>query len=497
LEDHLMLARARSFLSSAGLSLVAISFSLLQPALAQEPSEPSNPAPGKNAGMPAPKPIPPAGALRETPLVPRQHGGLAVKETSAEGGSKSRVCIAPGDIQVAEFLRFLGDSRGLPVIPAGISSKQLQACISIVTPIEDATPEMVRAILAVNGWEVKEEELAEGSKFLRVARSGAHPPPPAPGDPRSGSVAEGRTEAPVPGRSLVFQVDGATLRPVDARESPLGAQGVEGDEVVTVVTELQWLDSQQTAGTLSNVLPAVSAGDSLRMGPVQGTRRLVLTGKAHIVDRALKILRALDVKEQVAPEIKEPESILQVFKLRHAEPEDVAAILAAVLRLDSPPAIRSTAGRGGPPVPRSAPVPSRTTAVYGGFETLIVSDSRTRSLIVRTSKEKDLQCIRSLLETLDAPEAKPEPEPAKGAAPDSKPEVTTRILQLKHVKAAGIAPLVEKFVVGPDENRRLDAVITTDEKTNSLVVQAGREAWDEILRLILVLDAAPSEDAKK
>ena len=141
------------------------------------------------------------------------------------------------------------------------------------------------------------------------------------------------------------------------------------------------------------------------------------------------------------------------------------------------------------------PVPSSATAVYGGSETRIIPDSRTRSLIVRTTREKDLQGIRSLLETLDVPEAKP--EPAREAAPDSKPEIMTHILQLKHAKAARLAPLVEKFVAGPGEDHRLDAVIATDEKTNSLVVQAGREAWDQILRLIVVLDAVPSEDAKE
>jgi type II secretory pathway component GspD/PulD (secretin) len=80
--------------------------------------------------------------------------------------------------------------------------------------------------------------------------------------------------------------------------------------------------------------------------------------------------------------------MLRIFRLQAADPAEVAAILQAVFAPTGP---TITSGR---PVSRPG---------AGAAETRIVSDPRSRALIVRTARAEDLEAIETILKEIDVP----------------------------------------------------------------------------------------------
>ncbi|MBI4603296.1 MAG: hypothetical protein HY721_15185 [Planctomycetes bacterium] len=79
-----------------------------------------------------------------------------------------RVDISPGEIEVAEFLRFLGDYTGLPVIFDSNDPRIAKGKIILAAPMEDVDANIVIAVLEANGYRVKVDVLPGGKRTLRV-----------------------------------------------------------------------------------------------------------------------------------------------------------------------------------------------------------------------------------------------------------------------------------------------------------------------------------------
>src|SRR5262249_10474710 len=79
-----------------------------------------------------------------------------------------KVEIAAGDIEVQEFLRFLADYTGLPVIVDSSHRRCLKGTITIPAPMEDVTGDMVVAILKANKFLVTQATLPNGDKVWNV-----------------------------------------------------------------------------------------------------------------------------------------------------------------------------------------------------------------------------------------------------------------------------------------------------------------------------------------
>ena len=81
--------------------------------------------------------------------------------------AKTRVDILAGEVPVREFLAFLAERSGAPVIVEGDTSRSLDTKIAVVADVHDADDDFVRALLAANGW-IVEEVTVRGRQILQV-----------------------------------------------------------------------------------------------------------------------------------------------------------------------------------------------------------------------------------------------------------------------------------------------------------------------------------------
>ena len=85
---------------------------------------------------------------------------------------RQRVHVSAGEIEVADFLRFLGDYTGLPVIYDANDKRITGAKITIAAPMEDVDANVVKAVLEANGFRVRLDSISGGRHVLRIeARS--------------------------------------------------------------------------------------------------------------------------------------------------------------------------------------------------------------------------------------------------------------------------------------------------------------------------------------
>jgi type II secretory pathway component GspD/PulD (secretin) len=372
-----------------------------------------------------------------------------------------------GNIPVLDFLRFLGDQNGLPVLVDGAARRELDESIFIAATVENANEEMVRAILEVNRWLVSEEKLSSGRGFLRVQRLGPSITTPADisDDPET-------TRADPDPEHSVFRLGKDGLRRIEAPDSPLAKQGMAPDDLVTVVVTLSYLAPQHAIATLQGALPQTGKprGEGLRMVEVQGMMELILTGKAGDIDKALRITRAIDVERRVLS----PERLVEIIALQKADAEPVAEVIQNVLspkRFSATRSTRSARSTTSRPIVRSEP--------YG---TRIIPDSRTQKLIVETYVPEDLELIKDLVRVLDV-------------QPKSTRECT-HVVELKHARASEFAIILQQLLPGipvktstaargPGQTR---TVIVPHDDTNSLLLQTDPDVYEEILRLVEKLD---------
>ena len=92
-------------------------------------------------------------------------GGVSAEPKSA--GRERRIDMLEGDSTLRQFLQFLSDSTGKAVV-AGASMGNLDATINLAARITDADDTIVKALLDVNGYVVRERTLDSGRKVLIV-----------------------------------------------------------------------------------------------------------------------------------------------------------------------------------------------------------------------------------------------------------------------------------------------------------------------------------------
>jgi hypothetical protein len=111
----------------------------------------------------------PAAGPREVDSAPR----ITFEPESAKRFGK-RVDILEGDVEVEEFLQFLADYTGRPVLVDGEGATVRSIPIKLTSSIRDADDELVKRLLETNKWLVHEEKLHNGKTVL-LARCLAPP----------------------------------------------------------------------------------------------------------------------------------------------------------------------------------------------------------------------------------------------------------------------------------------------------------------------------------
>jgi len=254
------------------------------------------------------------------------------------------------------------------------------------------------------------------------------------------------------------------------------------DHFVTRLIPLRYIDAQDIANTLK---PLVSK-DAALIAYAQ-TNTIILTDSAANIRRLLTILDAIDVSSH--------REELAVIKVDHADAstlgEQISEIYGAeISRTGAAPAPRRAARR-----PRNAAEPSNPQ-LAPGVRVRILTDTRTNSLLVLAPAPQIVD-VRKLVMQLDVP--------VEGSG-------RIHVHYLKHADSEELAQTLNSLLSGTrgspqaggsgaaggaGAGTQLRSVVTSlaegvtltaDPGTNSLVIQASKEAYETLRRVIEKLD---------
>jgi general secretion pathway protein D len=173
------------------------------------------------------------------------------------------------------------------------------------------------------------------------------------------------------------------VKTIVGRETP---PTLPPDEVVTQVVPLRFVNAPDAVALLRTFVPAQGAITAHRE-----TNLLILTDTVANIRRLLDMLQLVDVEVAL--------SELQIIPLRHADAQELAALLAQLF------VTRLAPGQPGAPTP-PPPLPGAPAAPAPGplgaatERPLIVPERRSNSLVVHARKA-DMETIRRLVDKLD------------------------------------------------------------------------------------------------
>jgi len=275
----------------------------------------------------------------------------------------------------------------------------------------------------------------------------------------------------------------------DAKESSIDtvrgdAPSANRDTFVTRLVPLLYIDAEAITNTIK---PLVSKDAS--MVAYAPTNTIILTDTESNIRRLLTILEAIDVetyKEELA-----------VIKVKHADAavlgEQISEIYGAEVSSSTPQASRRVARSRR----RRAAAAAQQTSSPGESDVRIITDERTNSLLVLASRTA-LDEIRDLVRQLDVP--------LTGTG-------RIHVYYLKHADAEELAETLNGMLSGQQSSttgpgrtgattpgqQNLRSTVTElaegitvnpDAATNSLVIQASKEAYEALRNVIEKLDIA-------
>jgi len=327
----------------------------------------------------------------------------------------------------------------------------------------------------------------------------------------------------------VYRIIAKQGAPQVSTRTVVGAQldpAVPGDEVMTQVVPLRFVNAVDMVGLLRPFVPAQGALTAHR-----DTNLLVITDGASNIRRLLDIMKLVDVDVTT--------SELQIIQLKHADAQEVAQILT---QLFASGRFRSAGAQlpAGTPPPPAPPAPGAPAAPLrpgssptdaGGPERapLIVPEKRSNSLIVYARKQ-EMDTISRLIEKLDADiygaqrvffffceNTKAKDLAATldaifgrgtGAAPQQPtrtPTGTSGLPSLPQTQPRQTSPFSPPggggVTGGPgvlggilgEAAPIADTRFIPDEATNSIIVATYPRVWTEILEIIKKLDRMPRQ----
>jgi len=251
-----------------------------------------------------------------------------------------------------------------------------------------------------------------------------------------------------------------------ARESslPAGTARNTSDQFVTRLVRLQYVDANLIAtSVLAPLVP--KAGSVVAYAP---SNTLIMTDSAANIARLVKIVRQLDVPAAI--------DSLEIIPLKYAAAEDIADLINDLMS----PASGGTAPR----------VRGRAAAATGASDNrMVIPYPRTNALIVLAAGD-DLKAVRSLVARLDQ------------SAPDERAGVN--VYYLKNAAAEPLAETLNAIITGIRKTEGADGkaaaaatraaagaktvTVTADKPTNSLIINAGPEEYEQIKSIIDKLD---------
>jgi type II secretion system protein D len=470
----------------------------------EEPEEPL-PEPEEALQEP-PDGSPPEGGIGAPPAGLGE-GKTAILSTNP-GWKGERVDIAPGQIGVLEFLRFLADYTGLPVIVDSTNPQLQTQTILIAAPMDGITGDIVIALLKANKFLVTREKLPSGDEVLNVqSQQGA-------------AVAAGSRE---PKANPLIEVRDRTAKRIDS-DTSFEIQDIRPDEIATMVFTLKYTQPDDAIQSLNSLIGgAKGAGarsPAFSIADVKNSMLVIVTAKFGLLDYLAKLLSIIDVP------IREPERIIQIINIENADAVELSQLIEEFLQGRGGGFGGGRGGRGGRRGRGGARKPAagqKAQAGAQGFdepETTLIPDWRTQKIIVETYSERDLEDIQMLVRELDM-------------RYDIR-RLKTHIYQVRYLKAEEVAANLQELVggaaggrsgqgslggrrrsssrrqgvgrggrggrgaggatasapgaAGGGQNTPMPALIVPHIQTNSLIIQAEPEDYAEILHILAKID---------
>ncbi len=242
-------------------------------------------------------------------------------------------------------------------------------------------------------------------------------------------------------------VKGAIKIIPDAQAKQTGTAPADGrgDEVVTRVLGVEYVDAMQLVPILRPLIP--QQGHLAAYAP---SNVLIISDRAENIQRLLRIIRRVD-----QPSSQE----VEVIRLQHASAAELVRILSTLIQQKTP----GKAGASQQPV--------------------LVADERTNSILLGGDKSSRLR-LRAIITHLDTP---------------TESAGNTRVVYLKYAQAADLVPVLtsvssgiegegQKGGTGAGAGRAAGINIQADKSTNALVITAPPDLMDSLLAVIRQLD---------
>ncbi len=397
-------------------------------------------------------------------------------ETSASAAPKTAIGSTAGEgrIPLIQFLGWLQEHSGKIVqYPSTAQDPPFNDDITIhvLREITNLSYPVVEAILEFNGYELTESLTEDGQEIINVRHSGS--------------------------RGKVTAVDVTPL------VGPGGAvpPDVNENRKVTLVMQLKHTDTNTVAQALQTLLipgggAARGADAPLNIVNISASNTLIIKAKAGLISHIRDLVTYIDIEEAV------PEALLDIREVFNADAQELVSIITEILNIQGG-GIRGSrranpAAGGG-----AAPPAARTTS---GQVTNLTADTRTQKIIVQTTIEEEMDLVLRLVDELDVKV--------------DFLRTNTHVYRVKFLKAADLAEDLDRLVTGAQSRGGLSTAargrtsrrtrnqpatpagqqpqlgqqpytpthIVPHDETNSLLIQAEPEEYDEILRVLEKID---------
>lgn len=348
------------------------------------------------------------------------------KQTTDKPEEESHFVVKAGqEIAVDSLLEHIGKMTGKAIIPSPNTQGRRVRFISSFS----ANYAILDAVLKVNGITLEHKEI-EGTQMIKAL------------------IDRDMRQEKYGATPVIWIKDDSDLTKLP-----------KDNELLTAIFELKYADPAIVARTFTNRFVD-------RQGPgvieaVQGQPVVIARDLCREIRYYAELMRAIDVM---------PKSVeMRVYALKHAVASDVAQYLQQLAQGG-----RITGQRRG------------ATPIKTGLEAQFVADIRTNKLIVLTFPE-NFEQIEQVIKELD----------------EELPEGTgnIHIYQLKHTDAQKLAAALQSILSGqarprttarrgqlPAQLQTIPSRVVAEDQTNSLIIEAEKQAYEEIIRIVKQLD---------
>jgi len=377
-----------------------------------------------------------------------------------------------GSFPVLSLLRFIQRTTGKFVnYPSAANDVAFaeDTTVDVIGDVDPLTYPVIKAILETNGYEMWESELEDGTIAINVRSS----------SPRGGQT------APVDPVSPIYVAD---------EDEVLTAPG---EELATLVLQLEFTTAQVVRTALQELLGIAAAGNpsgSVKIVTVPENETMLIRAKMRVLEHIQRIVKYIDV------EVSGPEQSLTIRELFYADAQSIVQIVTEALSEFSP---TGTTGRRTTPTPtqgnRGQTNRNFSSGSLAGESTRLIPDDRTQKIIIQSTDPDELDLVHQLIDELDTKVR--------------NRRNTIWIYKVNYLKAEELADNIRPLVDDNAQGGRTTSRTTTrnrtgagntggvqsqqqftstqiipHEETNSLIIEAEPEKYEEIESILKQID---------